>query len=435
MQLTSRARLPSKTRPLFERHRYKVLRGGRASAKSWAVARVLLQLAGNLDLRARSGFRPDAFSVLCGREHQSSIRESVHKLLRNQIEAMNLGSMFRIEQNAIYGPAGAMFVFIGLAEQSKENMKSYEDFDVCWVEEAQVLTQGTLNTLLPTIRRPGSEIWFTYNPELDDDPMQKFAESLLPADGVVIDLHYRDNPWFNATLEAERVRAQRTLPKVDYENIWEGKLRPTVAGAIYADEIADMVAQRRIGDYPYDPFHLVHPIFDLGWNDSMVLGLAQRHISQLRLIDYIEDDHKTLDWYSQELRKRPYSYGTMFLPHDGDHGDYRSDHGKSAKQILEGLGWRVEVLPRRDVEDGIRETRMALKQLFVDRTHCAPWHDHMKRYRRTVSNATKEAGPPLHDQHSHCADMTRYLTQAAPQMADDAGIKLAPLEYGRTGIV
>jgi len=435
MLLTSRAQFPSKARPLFERHRYKVLRGGRASTKSWCAARALVQLAANLDLRAKLGFRKESFAVLCGREFQSAIRESVHKLLKNQIQSMDLGALFRVEQSAIYGPHGSMFVFIGLAEQTKENMKSYEDFDVCWVEEAQVLSQGTLNTLLPTIRRPGSEIWFTYNPELDDDPIQKFANSLTPADGVVIDLHYHDNPWFNATLEAERARAERTLPRVDYENIWEGKIRPTVAGAIYADEIADMAAQRRYGDYPYDPFHLVHPVFDLGWNDFMVIGFVQRHISQLRLIDYLEDDHKTLDWYSQRMREKPYSYGTAFLPHDGDHGDYRSDQGKSAKQILEGLGWRVEVLPQRAINDGIRETRMALKTLYVDRTKCAQWYEHMKRYRRAVSKSTGEAGAPLHDQHSHAADMTRYIAQAAPQMADDVGVQLPALEYGKTGLV
>ncbi len=435
MQITSRAQFPSKLRPLFERHRYKVLRGGRASAKSWGIGRGLLQIAANLELRAHLGFRADAFGVLCGREFQSSIRESVHKLLRTQISDMGLGRLFRVEQNAIYGPAGSVFVFIGLAEQTKENMKSYEDFDVCWVEEAQVLSEASLQVLLPTIRRDGSEVWFSYNPHLDTDPIHKFADSLDQGDGIVIDLHYHDNPWFNETLEKERQRAKRKLAAVDYENIWEGKLRPTVAGAIYAEEIAAMVEQRRIGDFPYDPFHLVHPIFDLGWNDSMVIGLAQRHISQLRLVDYIEDDHKTLDWYSQELRKKPYSYGTAFMPHDGDHGDYRSDQGKSAKQILEGLGWRVEVLPRRDIEEGIRETRMALKTLFVDRTRCAPWHEHMKRYRRAVPKTTGEPGAPLHDQHSHCADMTRYMAQAAPMMSDDAGVHLPPLEYGKTGIV
>lgn len=404
--------------------------------KSWGCARGLLQIAANPELRAQMGFRRDAFGVLCGREYQASIRESVHKLLRTQIEAMSLGPLFSVEQNAIYGPNGAQFVFIGLAEQSKENMKSYEDFDIGWVEEAQVISQASLDVLLPTIRREGSEVWFSYNQNLDSDPMQKFADSLLPADGIVIDLNWRDNPWFNSTLEAERQRAQRTLPKVDYENIWEGKVRPTVAGAIYAEEIATMLLQRRIGAFPYDPFHLVHPVFDLGWNDHMVIGFAQRHISQLRLVDYIEDSHKTLDWYSRQMRDKPYSYGTVFLPHDGDHGDYRSDQGKSAKQIMEGLGWRVQVLPRRDVEEGVRETRMAMKTLFVDSEHCAPWSEHMKRYRRMVPKTTGEPGAPVHDEHSHCADMTRYLAQAAPMMDDDQGMGLPPIEYPKvSGIV
>ena len=435
MQLTSRAQFPSKLRPLFEPHRYKVLRGGRASTKSWGIARALLQIGANLELRERLGFRPDAFGVLCGREFQSSIRESVHKLLKTQIASMGLQALFDVQQSAIYGPHGAVFVFVGLAEQSKENMKSYEDFDVAWVEEGQVITQPTLDVLLPTIRRPGSEIWFSYNPELDTDPIQRFADSLTPDDGIVIDLNYRDNPWFNATLEAERARAERTLPKADYENIWEGKVRAAIEGAIYAEEIAELLAKRRYADFPYDPFHLVYPVFDLGWNDSMVIGFWQRNVSQLRLIDYLEDDHRTLDWYSRELRGKPYSYGKAFLPHDGDHGDYRSDQGRSAKQILEGLGWTVEVLPARSVEDGLRETRMQLASTFVDRTNCAPWYEHMRRYRRAIPKTTREPAGPLPDVHSHCADMTRYAVQAAPQMDDDAGMNLPPLAYGKAGIV
>jgi phage terminase large subunit len=424
MQLTSRAQFPAKLRPLFEPKRYKVLRGGRGGAKSWGIARALIQKAAHQRL-----------DWLCAREYQSSVRDSVHKLLKGQIEGMGLSSLFGVERDVIHSPHGGSFVFVGLSDKTAENLKSYEDFDGCWVEEAQVMTDRSLQMLTPTIRKPGSEIWFSYNPELDSDPIERFAESLLPEEGIVIDVNWRDNPWFTPELEAERQRALRTLSKVEYEWIWEGKRRPAVSGAIYADEMAALLEQRRLGDFPYDPFHLVYPVFDLGWNDHMVIGFWQRNISQLRLIDYMEVDHTTLDNCSRELRSRPYSYGKVFLPHDGDHGDYRSDQGKSAKQILEGLRWTVEVLPKRGIEEGIRETRMALKQAFVDRTKCASWAEHMKRYRRVIPKTTNEPGAPLHDVHSHCADMTRYAAQAAPMMDDETGMNLPPLKYGKSGLI
>ncbi len=424
MQLTSRAQFPSKLKPLFQPHRYKVLRGGRGGAKSWGIAGALLQKGAHTKL-----------DVLCAREFQSSIKDSVHKLLRTQIARMNLASVYSVEQATIKGANGTQFVFAGLSDKTAENLKSFEDFDICWVEEARVLTQRSLDLLLPTIRKAGSEIWFSYNPELDNDPIELFANSITPEDGVVIEMSWRDNPWFNEVLEAERQRALRSMAKDDYENIWEGKRRSAVQGAIYAQEIAALAAARRYGEFSYDPFHLVYPVFDLGWNDSMVIGLWQRNVSQLRLIGYVEDDHRTLDWYSKKLRELPYSYGKAFLPHDGDHGDYRSDQGRSARQILEGLGWSVEVLPVRSVEEGIRETRMQLASMFVDRTHCEAWFEHMRRYRRAISKTTQEATAPLHDVHSHCADMTRYAVQAAPQMDDAVGIELPPIEYGRTGIV
>jgi phage terminase large subunit len=372
--------------------------------------------------------------TLCTREVQQSIRESVHKLLCDQIERLNIGYYFKVEKQLIMSHNGESdFVFAGLSDQTAESIKSFEGADRCWIEEGQVVTDRSLTILIPTIRKEGSEIWVTYNPELDTDPIHiRFVEN-PPEDLVMIDMNWRDNPWFNDVMEKERMHAFRTLPAIDYENIWEGKCRPAASGAIYALEVAQMFAEHRVTDVPYDPFLVVHPVFDLGWNDHMSIGLVQRHISSLRIIDYIEDDHKTLDWYSKELRKREYSWGRVFLPHDGGHGDYKT--GKSAAQILEDLKWQVEVLPRQPITDGIREARMAFAQLAIDKAKASRLVECLKRYRRNVSNATGEAGNPIHDEWSHGADMYRYTAQAAPLMDNFTGMTLPKLRYGSLGIV
>ncbi|MDR5728322.1 MAG: PBSX family phage terminase large subunit [Terriglobia bacterium] len=419
---TVQADFPEKLRCLFDTCRYKVLRGGRGSGKSWGVARALLILGVQRPLR-----------VLCTREVQQSIRESVHKLLSEQIANLQLGAFFEIEKQSIRGKNGTEFVFAGLSDQTAESIKSFEGADVCWVEEAQVVTDRSWTILTPTIRKDGSEIWVTYNPELDTDATHvRFVEN-PPPELISVEMNWRDNPWFNDVMEKERMHAFRTLPAIDYENIWEGKCRPAASGAIYALEVAQMFAEHRVTDVPYDPFLVVHPVFDLGWNDHMSIGLVQRHISSLRIIDYIEDDHKTLDWYSKELRKREYSWGRIFLPHDGGHGDYKT--GKSAAQILEDLKWQVEVLPRQPITDGIREARMAFAQLAIDKAKASRLVECLKRYRRNVSNATGEAGNPIHDEWSHGADMYRYVAQAAPLMDNFTGMTLPKLRYGSLGIV
>ena len=411
------AQFIEKLEPLFEPHRFKVLRGGRASVKSWSIARALLIIGANRKLQ-----------VLCAREYQSSIRESVHKLLSNQIEILGLSKFYDIQQSGIYGPNGSQFAFVGLSDKTAENLKSYEDFDVAWVEEARNTTDRSWNILRPTIRKDGSEIWVSFNPELDTDPVWKMFVEDPPPGTFTLELNWRDNPWWNDVLEAERQDAQRKLSKVDYEHIWEGKCRPTVAGAIYADEVAEMYSERRVGLFPYDPHLLVYPVFDIGWNDSMAIGMYQRVASQMRMVNYLENDHKTYDWYSRQMADMGYNWGTLFLPHDGAAANVQT--GKSGEEVLTDLGWEVKVLPKIDPREGIRMARMQLKTLYVHMPQkeslqdaqdgayrgCGRFIECMKRYRRAISNTTMEPGEPLHDTYSHGADQWRYASQAAPEM-------------------
>jgi phage terminase large subunit len=417
------AEFPKKLEPLFRPARYKVLYSGRGAGKSWGVARALLILCLQRPTR-----------VLCAREVQSSIRDSVHKLLTDQIERLGLGAHYHIEQRRIVAKNGSEFVFTGLSDQTAESIKSYHGINVCWVEEAQSVTERSWNILTKTIRPSTegdmSEIWITFNPQLDTDPTWvQFVENRTQ-DTIVIPLSYRDNPWHSSVMENERLRDSLRLSPVDYRNIWEGECRPAVEGAIYADEVALMMAERRAGEFPYDAFLPVYAVWDLGWNDSMSIIIAQRHQSALRVIDYIEDDHKTLDWYSRELRQRDYTISELFLPHDGMHADYKT--GQSAQRILEGLKWRVTVLPNSPIDDGIRAARMAFKSLYINKSKCERLIECLKRYRRTTPSSTGEPGAPLHDQFSHGSDCYRYLALAAPQMTgnDGQGLQLPPLKYG-----
>lgn len=405
---------PEKLQFLFEPHRYKIAYGGRGSAKSWSFARALLVQAAAEPLR-----------VLCAREVQKSIRDSVHRLLSDQIVEMGLDGFYEVFETEIRGRNGTLFIFSGLSQQTAATIKSMEGCDVCWVEEAQNVSKRSWDLLIPTIRADQSEIWISFNPELDtDETYQRFVVN-PPPDTVVREVNYHDNPFFPSVLEQERQHCELTN-KEDYGQIWEGKCRAAVAGAIYAVEVWDAIREQRICNVPYDPKLKVHTVWDLGWNDSMSIAMVQRLRSEIRIIDYIEDSHKTLDWYCAELRKRNWNWGTDYLPHDGRSKDFKT--GKSAEEMLKSFGRRPKIVPEVGVEPGIKAGRMAFGQAYFDKAKTARLVECLKRYRRSINAQTQEPGSPLHDEFSHGADCWRYVSVVADQMSNETGRVLAPVQ-------
>lgn len=339
----------------------------------------------------------------------------MHKLLSDQIQSLGLGGFYEVQVATIKGKNGTEIVFSGLSDQTSESIKSFEGIDICWVEEAQAVTDRSWEILTPTIRKDDSEIWLSFNPELDTDPTWVRFVLNPPPDSWVCRINYSDNPWHGEVLEAERLHAKATLPADDYENIWEGRCRAAVSGAIYAAEVAG--AQERITSIPYDPAFKVHVIFDLGWNDSTSIIMVQRHMSEVRVIDYIEDRQKTLDWYNTELRTRRYNWGSLWLPHDGDHKDYKS--GKSGKEIMSALGWDVQIVDKIDVEGGIRAARMMFPRVWFDKAKTARLLECLRRYRRSIPKTTGEPSRPVHDEYSHGADAFRYMAVCEQRLTNE----------------
>jgi phage terminase large subunit len=214
-------------------------------------------------------------------------------------------------------------------------------------------------------------------------------------------------------LELER----RTLLARDPEahrNVWEGECRSAVEGAIYAKEVAALYESGRVRPCPYDPLLPVHTVWDLGWNDQTSIALVQR-ASEVRVIGYIEDSHRTLADYVAQLKLLPYVWGQDWLPHDGQARDYKS--GKSAEEMLKAMQRDPRIVENLDIESGIKAARMVFPRVYIDPKaerllHC------LKRYRRTINQNTNEPGPPLHDEYSHGADCFRYLALCVDQMGN-----------------
>lgn len=414
-------RFPRKLQALDIPMRYKFVRGGRGGGKSWGIARKLL-IRGTQKVER----------VLCTREVQKSIAQSVHQLLKDQIAELQLHNFYEVLNNEIRGLNGTRFFFSGLSDQTAMSIKSFEGCTICWVEEGQTISKASWEILTPTIRTDNSEIWVAYNPELESDYIHQKAEEVRE-DKLLIEVNYCDNPWFPLVLEIERQHDFKTKPIHEYNHKWLGKCLPAVAGAIYFNEIALAEEQGRIARIPYDPLLKVHTIWDLGFNDSMFIGFVQRLTSEIRIIDCIEDNQRTLTSYiNDDIKPMGLNWGEDWLPHDGFAKRHQS--GKSDAQVLTALGRKVRQTPNIDVESGIRRGREVFPRVYFNKESKGVMRliECLKRYRRHISKNTDEPNRPVHDEFSHGADMYRYLSVVADNLTNDSFKSAPPPSAGQS---
>ncbi len=391
---------PSKVKQLFLPKRYKVLYGGRGGAKSWTVARALLVMASKVTLR-----------IGCFREIQKSIKESVHTLIKQQIEALGLGLMWEVQEARIFNRmTGSEFVFSGLRTLNVENIKSFEGLDIAWVEEARNVRKQSWDILIPTIRKEGSEIWITFNPELDDD--ETYRRFVTQADDrmAVISMSWSDNPWFPSVLDEERRAMERRDPD-GYLTVWEGKCRQFLDGAIYAREIRDATANNRITKVPYEPLRPVHTFWDLGFSDATAIWCVQNIGMEHHVIDYIEAFGEKLEWYVKELRKRDWIWGIDWLPHDARAKNMQT--GMSTEQMLRNAGREVRIVPQLSLVDGINAARTIFPKCWFDDEKTRDGVNRLRRYAYEIDDQGQRSKVPLHDDNSHGADAFRYFAVAS----------------------
>jgi phage terminase large subunit len=392
----ARAEFPVKLEGLFKKSRYKVLYGGRGGAKSWGIARALLIKGAK-----------DPIRILCAREFQTSIRDSVHKLLCDQIEALGLLGFYEITQTSIRGRNGTEFSFVGL-KNNVSNIKSYEGVDICWVEEAQTTSRLSWNILIPTIRKQGSEIWISFNPELETDETYQRFVAIPPADCITMKVNWSDNPWFPETLKLEK-DSLKLRDEEAYNQVWEGLCRQTVDGAIFAKEMQQAEKEGRLCRVPYDATKPVHAVFDLGWSDSTAIWFLQFVGMETRLIRYIEDSQKTISFYLATMQTFGYVYDTIWLPHDAENKTLAAA-GRTIDDIVRAAGFKTKIMPRVPILDSINAARTIFPTCYFDREHTADGLACLRHYRYEVDPDTGQfSRNPLHDHYSHGADAFRYI--------------------------
>jgi len=364
--------------------RYKVWYGGRGGAKSWTVARLLLLRAIEQPLR-----------VLCTREYQSSISDSVHALLSDQIDKMGLDSVYEIKRDSIVSQNGSTFIFAGLRHNPKK-IKGTEGIDIAWVEEADTISNESLNLLIPSIRKPDSEIWFTFNPDSPEDPIYTRFVKTDRADAIVRRVNHSDNPWFPEVLRRE-MEWDRAHDTDKYLHIWEGEPRTASQAQVFGGrwriepiETPDN-AQFYFGadwGFSVDPTALVRCYIDNRtlYIDYEAYGVGVDIDKTGELFDHVPGAR---DWTITADSARPETI------------NYLKRQGFRIRKSRKGKG---------SVEDGV-EFIKSFNEIVVH-PRCKHVIDEMKLYSYKLDRLTGEPTPVLEDKHNHLIDSLRYALEA-----------------------
>lgn len=350
---------------------------------------------------------------MCIREVQNSLKDSIKQLLVDKIEALGVGSFFQILESEIRGPDGSIIIFRGMQSYTATTIKSLEGYDIALVEEAQDFSQRSLDMLRPTIRKNGSEIWFVWNPESENDAVDKFFRGpACPPDAIVRQVNWNDNPWFPDVLRKE-MDADAGDPE-KFAHIWNGAYRALPKGSYYGALFATARTEGRLGRVPHDPLCDVHVSFDLGVGRNMALWFAQWVGREFRLIDYLEGDEMAADiglgWYAKKLKELPYTYAPLILPHDARSRELGT--GKSREEMLIALGFKTEIVPKMDPEDRIELVKRYIPSMYIDAVKCAVGVKHACEYRENYDEKLRISRGPLHDFTSHAADSLGHMCQA-----------------------
>lgn len=379
--------------------RYLTWYGGRGGMKTTSISDGLLV----------RGIR-NSERILCGREFQNSISDSVHKTLADEIVRLGMQDHYEIQATGIFGRHNQTeFLFRGL-KSNIQSIKSIAGITIFWNEEAQTTSQKSIDTIIPTIRAENSQIINSMNPDLEDDPAYQYFVMKPPPDSYVRKVNYTDNPFLPETLRKEAEYCMLSDPH-KYAHIWLGECQEMKEGSIYGSWILN--ASERITTVPYDSGLEVFTVWDLGYSDSTTIGFGQIAGKEPRVIDYEEHNGQSLDYYVKLIKAKPYNYGVHILPHDAGHKSLRT--GTTLAQQLEDMGLGIVgktiiVLERDSIESGIELTRRLLGQIWFDKEKCGRLLYCLKKYRYKWDEEKKRfSDTPLHDFASDPADMMRYM--------------------------
>lgn len=398
--------LPPKLIPVFlGKARYRGAYGGRGSAKTRSFAKMTAIHAHRAAQSGKTGI------ILCVRQFMNSLAESSMAEIKAAIESEDwLRPYFDIGETYIRTICGKVeFAFVGLA-RNLDSIKSKALILLCWADEAEAIIEDAWVKLIPTVREDNSEIWVTWNCEIEGSATDKRFKLDPPADAKIVEMNYRDNPWFPAVLEQERLSDQAKRPH-SYEHIWNGGYKTYFEGAYWTADITKAREQGRIGVVPEDPHLIIRLFADIGGTgakaDNFVFWATQNVGLTIRYVNHYEVQGQPIAAHLNWMRSQGYTPDRckIYLPHDGETNDRVFD--VSYRSAFEAAGYTVEVIPNQGRGAAmlrVERMRELFLKLWFDEVKCAGGLKAIAAYHEKKDPNRNIGLGPDHDDNSHSAD-------------------------------
>lgn len=419
---TKRIELPPKLVPVFTGEAmYRGSYGGRGSAKTRSFAK----MSAVWGLKFAQANLPGV--IVCGREFMNSLDESSLAEVKAAIESEPwLAAAYDIGEKYVRTKDRRIeFAFIGL-RRNLDSIKSKARIRLLWVDEAEPVSEAAWSKAIPTVREDGSEIWVTWNPERKKSATHRRFREDPPAAAKIVELNWRDNPWFPKTLDKTRREDQRKRPD-QYEHIWEGDFVTVVAGAYFAKQLTEAKEHKRIGRVSFDPLMRVRIYCDLGGTgakaDAFSMWPSQFIGREIRTRDYYEAVGQPLATHIQWLHSKGYGpdKADIYLPHDGETNDRVYD--VSFESAFRQAGYDVTVIPNQGkgaARMRIEAARRIFPSIWFDEASTEAGRDALGWYHEKRSDDDREIGlGPNHDWSSHGADAFGLMCVAYEMPKDD----------------
>lgn len=395
---------------LSDDYRYYGAHGGRGSGKSHFFA-------GRVVDKAMAGER-----WVCVREVQNSIRDSVKALIENKAVDRGVGG-FGFYDHETRAPNGGLIVYRGMQSYNAENIKSLEDFDGVWVEEAQTFSQHSLDLLRPTLRNKNAKLMFSWNPRYKTDAVDRFFRRNLPRNAVCVQANWYDNPWFDDTSLREDMENDYADDPVKAEHVWGGGYGVS-EGSILGRWVTRARNEGRINnDVTYDPDGA--PIIiscDLGFRDTSSWWFWQPTVGGFKLLKYMGDSGLDADDWIPEIRDAlidlgaSSNLGKIYMPHDARAKTFQSQH-TSMEQFAKAFGsQRIAIVPQSRKSDQINAARTVIDRCAFAADACEDGIDGLEAWEYNFNQETKTfSREPNHNWASHPSDAFAYGCQVMKQ--------------------
>lgn len=350
---------------------------------------------------------------VCIREVQKSLKNSAKRLISAKLEVLKLGEAqgFKVFNDVIQTPGDGIIEFQGMQDHTADSIKSLEGFKRAWVEEAQTLSSHSLSLLRPTIRAPGSELWFSWNPRRKNDPVDvMLRQGELPTNSIVVESNWYDNPWWTDILEQERLDCLRDDPD-GYLHTYEGEYAKVNKGAYFSTHLNKAKNDDRIGFVPEDPLITIRLFADIGGTgakaDNFVFWAMQFIGQGIYAVNHYEAQGQDLPTHLTWLRSQGYTpdRAQIWLPHDGSTNDRVYD--VSYESALKKAGYTVTVVPNQGKGAAmarVEEARRLFPRVHFDKDKCEPGLDALGWYHEKYDEVRDIGLGPDHDWSSHSAD-------------------------------